>query len=120
MLSKRGIKISRKAIIPILYDVVDDSSGKQTLTKIYVSPTYGSKKDSENNFVKTALNDKKAGVHWIAEDKMIQTDIKARIYGDLSDFENEKQGKRYLNAVDEASKLISKLRTKLQTQQKVQ
>lgn len=120
MLSKRGIKISKKAIIPILYDVVDDSSGKQTLTKIYVSPTYGSRQDSEGKFVKTALNDKKSGVQWIAEDKMVETDIKARMYGDLSGFDNEKQGKRYLNAVDEASKLISKLRTKLQTQQKVQ
>lgn len=120
MLSKRGIKISKKAIIPILYEVVESGTGSQTVTKVSVSPTYGSKLDSGGNYVSIGLNDQKAKVQWIADDKSVQNDIKARMYRDFSGFDNEQQAKRYMNAVDEATKLIGKLRTKLKTQQKVQ
>lgn len=121
MLSKRGIKIARKAIIPILYDVVESASGKQSLTKIVVSSSYGSMQDEQGSFVSKPLNDSKAKVQWVAEDKAITNDIiKARLYKDLSGFDNETQAKRYLNAVDEASKLIATARGKLQTQLKVQ
>jgi hypothetical protein len=120
MLAKRGIKISKKAIIPILYEVVDSNGGKQQITKIRVSDTYGSKLDSEGHYVKVSLNDSKSKVQWIAENKDIRTTIKAIMYKDYSDFENEKQAKRYIEAVETVSKLVGKLRAKLETQQKVQ
>lgn len=120
MLAKRGIKISKKAIIPILYEVVDSNGGKQQITKIKVSDTYGSRLDSEGHFVKVSLNDSKSKVQWIAENKDVRTTIKAIMYKDYSDFENEKQAKRYIEAVETVSKLVGKLRAKLETQQKVQ
>jgi hypothetical protein len=42
------------------------------------------------------------------------------MYKDYSDFENEKQAKWYIEAVETVSKLVGKLRAKLETQQKVQ
>ncbi len=115
MLQKLGLNVTKRGIIPLVYEV-DERDGSWQITDINTSKIFGSDIDETGGWSGIPINDKKAGVQWMSEDTTVNRDINAKLYEDYSDFATPEAGKRFVAAMDDAFNIIAKIRNKLNAQ----
>lgn len=118
MMQKIGINVTKRAIIPIVYEV-EDKNGSWSITNIGTSSIFGSAENEHGEFEARPINDKKHGVQWIEQSPTVRRDINAKMYQDYSDFKTPEDGKRFVQAMDDALEIISKIRNKLDAQTQI-
>lgn len=118
MLQNRGINVTKRGIIPIVYEV-DDRSGGAKITNVGISKIFGSAQNEQGESEGLSINDKKHGIQWIEQSPTVRRDINAKMYQDYSDFKTPEDGKRFVQAMDEAFEILTKIRKKLDAQAQI-
>lgn len=118
ILQKIGINVTKRGIIPIVYEV-NDKNGNWSITNIGASTIFGSAENEQGEFEAKQINDRKHGVQWIEQSSTVKRDINAKMYQDYSDFASPEDGKRFVKAMDDALEIISKMRNKLDAQTQI-
>lgn len=102
MLEKLGIKISRRAIVPLAVDVNNDK-----ISNVYVSKMFG----------KQAEEDAKHGTYEIKQNKQVLYDVKHKVFGQTEGFgiDVTQMGE----ALDSIRSAVEKITKKLRVQQQI-
>lgn len=118
MLQKIGIKVTKRGIMPIVYEVTDNS-GNWQISNVTTSSIFGSEQNMQGQFVAKPINDNRHGIQWVEQNSTVKRDINAKMYQDFSEFKSEEDGKRFVQAMDDAFSIIDRIRKKLDAQKEV-